>query len=81
MPNRRTVRMARSQCPRRWGLELEDRDVQSSGANGTVVLNFIIVSNSFLLLLVRPLLLVAMHLFLVAYCFYAQNGFCKNLLH
>ena len=27
-----------------------------------------IVSNSFLLLLVRPLLLEAMHLFLVAYC-------------
>ena len=29
----------------------------------------ILVSNSFLLLLVRPLLLVAMHLFLIASCF------------
>ena len=30
----------------------------------------ILVSNSFLLLLARPLLLVAMHLFLVAYCLF-----------
>ena len=38
----------------------------------------LIVSNSFLLLLVRHLLLEAMHLFLVAYCFFC--GLCYDLL-
>ena len=35
----------------------------------TYILNLILVSSSFLFLVVRPLLLLAMHLFLVAYCF------------
>ena len=36
----------------------------------TLIFYALIVSNSFLLLLVRHLLLEAMHLFLVASCFY-----------
>ena len=39
-------------------------------ARGLVAAKLILVSNSFLLLVVMPLLLVATHLFLVAYCFY-----------
>ena len=38
-----------------------------------------VYTNSFLLLLVRPLLLVAMHLFLVAYCWFLNSKLIKYL--
>ena len=42
----------------------------ASSSTECITIKELIVSNSFLLLLARHLLLEAMHLFLVAYCFY-----------
>ena len=62
-------------CPGAWKIARRLLPCPSpwSNAHCSSVNSLIIVSNSFLLLLVRHLLLVAMHLFLIAYCFPSES--------